>query len=386
MDPWTPEARNAFINHAINTEDHRGQKGPYHFSTFPKVNGNETEDPRRSLVTDALAKTIYKKNPNYRKISLAFYDILFHKLSMNPYTGPYIGNDIILLMKGGNAYAYVTNEKFPEEFPFSDLDIVVYINPYIENEFFAELQKAVKITVLQTLSQFKRLLDHMLFINKPIDGKFMDDETISSFKKDFNDMLDSIEVPEGAEFRSPFESDDIRNFCSRNSFLISNSNKKENSVVRVEVPHFDRCERIPLRKTPLFCSYNQTIDFMRDNTSTSHGHFDLYRIRMNTMYIERDVDGNILKEERVPADFIDVSIASKNDSELVDFWNRGRCLSMYDRYANVWLMVPDIESCIADLYKMLHVFECPEGKKQKRQQKYNKLMQIAAHSLQVSSA
>jgi hypothetical protein len=375
MDPWTPEQRNSFVEFAINSEDNRGQRGPYHFSTFPKVNGNEVEDTRRSLVTEALAKTIYQKNPSYRKISLAFYDTLFHKLSMNPYTGPYMGNDVILLMKGGNAYAYVTQEQFPAEFPFSDLDIVVYINPYIEKESFDEIEKAVRITVLQTLSQYKRLLDHMFFVNRQIEGRLLDEETVESFKFDFQEALNSIDMPDGVSVISPFESDEVRNFCSRNSFLIAN--KKENSVVRVEVPHFDRCERIPLRKTPLFCSYNKTIDFVRDNVSLQ-GHFDLYRIRMNTLFVEKDTEGNVIKEERVPADFIDVSIASKNDAELIDFWNKGRCLSIYDRAANVWLMTPDIQSCISDLYKMLFVYECPEGKKQKRQQKYARLTDIAA--------
>jgi hypothetical protein len=44
-------------------------------------------------------------------------------------------------------------------------------------------------------------------------------------------------------------------------------------------------------------------------------------------------------------------------------------LIIYDKFANVWIMVPDITSCIEDLYKMLNVYECPEGKKMKRQQK-----------------
>lgn len=378
MDPWTPEDRNAFIESAVNSSESRGQKGPYHYSVLPKVSGTEQEDVRRSLVTEALAKTIYKTNPAYRQISLDFYKILYSKLSMNPYTSPYIGNDIVVLMKGGNAYAYVTQEEFPDDFPFSDLDIVVCINPYIEDTMFKKLESAVRVTVLQTISQYKRMLDHMLFLNKPIEGTSLDKQVLDSFKSELDAMMKNISLPTG-EIVSPFRSDAVRNYCSRNSFLIANSTK-ENSVVRVDVPHFDRCERIPLRKTPMFCSYNKTIDFVRDN-NTAQGHFDLYRIRMNTMYVEKNEEGNIIKEERVPADFIDVSIASKNDAELIDFWNKGRCLSIYDRHASVWLITPDIQSCISDLYKMLNVYECPEGKKQKRQQKLNKLMQIAKSAL-----
>jgi hypothetical protein len=263
----------------------------------------------------------------------------------------------------------------PAEFPFSDLDIIIYINPFLDAQTFDSLQATCNIVLLQTLSQYKRTIDHMLFLNRPIEGQLFDAETIAAFKEDLNKNFKNITLPDGAEFVSPFENEEVRNFCSRNSFLLVNSAKKEDSVVKIEVPHFDRCERIPLRKTPLFCSHNKTIDFVRDNAE-SQGHFDLYRLRFNTKYIERDENGAVVVEERVAADFIDVSIASKDDAELLDFWKRGRCLNVFDPYAGVWLMMPDIQSCINDLYKMLYVYECPEGKKQKRLQKYNVLKSI----------
>ena len=382
MDPWTPEDRNAFFNFAVNTNDNRGYRGPYHFSTLPKANGNEQEDIRRCMVTEALASTVYMKNPRFRDLSLGFYKILFQRLAMNAFTGPYMQSDIFILLKGGNAYAFVTEEKFPDDFKFSDLDIVVYINPYLNDESFKKLEKAVKVTVLQTMSQYKRMLDHMLFLNKPIDGSFLDEQTIMEFKQSYTQALKDVTLPDGAEFVSPFASDDVRNYCSRNSFVITNSKAKQDSVVRIEVPHYDKCERIPLRKTPLFCSYNETIDFQRAGDSALNGHFDLYRIRFNNKYVEKNMEtGEVIHEERVPADFIDVSIASKDDAELLDFWNRGRCLCVYDRFAQVWLTVPDIHTCISDLYKMLNIYECPEGKKQKRAQKYNKLREIAAMSM-----
>jgi len=381
MDPWTPEDRVAFVQNAVNSTDTRGYKGPYHFNTFPKVSGNENEDYRRTLLTETIAKTIYEKNPVYRKISLGFYDTLIHKLSMNSYTGPHLGNNIMVLMKGSNAYAYVTAEQFKDDFQFSDMDIVVYINPYLPNEFFAELEKVVKITVLQTLSQYKRTLDHMFFVgkgNKQVDT-MLDEETIVSFKEDYAKALKEIILPDNCEFVSPFDSDEVRNNCSRNSCILTHSKVNEDMIVRVEVPHYDRCERIPLRKTPFFCSYNETIDFSRTSQTedaTLHGHFDLYRIRFNNLYVEKNENGDIINQDRVTADFIDVSIARKNDAELIDFWNKGRCMSVYDRFANVWLMVPDIIACIDDLYKMLNVYECPDGKKAKRQQKYNRLIEI----------
>lgn len=383
MDPWTSEDRNDFIKHAINSDAQKGYKNYYQFSTFPKVNGNEIEDYKKSLITKALAKTIYKTNPIYRTISLEFYNMLVHKIAINPYIGSHLGTNIIVLCKGSNAYAYVTGEKFEEDFPFSDLDIVVYINPNLPDKFFQELETNVKIIVLQTLSQYKRLLDHMFFINnnKAVDSLF-DNATIASFKADYNKILSEIVLPDNAYLVSPFESDEVRNFCSRNSCILTNSNVKENTVVRVEVPHYERCERIPLRKSPMFCSYNETIDFNRDKENNLRGHFDLYRIRFNNKYIEKNDNGEILKVSSITADFIDVSIASKNDAELIDFWNKGICLSIYDKYTNIWLTVPNINSCITDLYKMLTIYECPEGKKQKRMQKMQKLIDIFTTSMQ----
>ena len=378
MDPWTAETRNEFIKFAIGTDEKKGQRGPYHFNTLSKVNGNDAEDYRRVLVTEALAKTIYTKKPAYRRLALGFYYTLSQKLSTNVNTGPYMGADIILMMKGGNAYAFVTEEKFPEDFQFSDLDVNVNINPHLPKDVFNYLERSVRIVVLQTISQYKRVLDHMLFLNRPIDDIILDEQSIAEFKKDYNDALKDIVLPNGAELMSPFESDVVRNYCSRNSFLITNSAVKEDGVMKIELPHFERCERIPLRKTPVFCSYNQTIDFVRDATQDEcQGHFDLYRIRFNNRYIERDPDGCIIKEERVAADFIDVSIASQNDAELLDFWKHGKCLYINEKHSNIWIMVPDIMTCILDLYKMLNVYECPDGKRQKREQKYQRLLKIA---------
>lgn len=388
MDPWTADDRNAFIAAAKNCEEFRGQKGPYYFNVLPKVTGgnNDQEDVRKSMVTEALAKTIYNTNPAFRCISLAFYNILYQKLAMNQFTGPFMNTHIVLLKKGSNAYAYITEERFPEVFSFSDLDIVIYINPFIDNNLFAELDKAVKVTVVQTISQYKRLLDHMLFLDRPIDGVFLSPAIIAEFKDTYNKMLADITLPDDSEILSPFVSNEVRNACSRNSFFITNSEKRLDSVVRVEVPHYDRCDRIPLRKTPLFTSYNETIDFMRtDNPATNMvGQFDLYRIRWNNLYVERDESGNVVHQEKITADFIDVSVAAKNDSELIDFWTRGRFLCLFEKNANIWFNVPDIYSCISDLYKMLNIYECPESKKQKRTQKYNKLVEIAQHVQQIS--
>lgn len=378
-DPWTPEMRDDFIDFAIHTSDDKGTRGHYHFNTYPKLNGTEPEDFRKGLVTEALAKTIYNKNPAYRKLSLNFFQILTQKLYTNPNTAPFMGRDIIPLIKGGNAYAFLTGGMFAEDFQFSDLDIVVYINPS-EPQKFAYLERSVRIVLMQTISQFKRTLDHMLFLNRPIDDAILDQQTINEFKADYNRALEDVVLPDRAMLISPFESDEIRNYCSRNSFMLFDSVGKDSRVVKVETPHFPRSERIPLRKSPIFCSVNQSINFVRDSDtpSASKGHFDLYRLRFNNRYVEMDVEGGIVKEERVAADFIDISIAAMDDSELINFWNYGRCVCIYDTPSNIWLTVPDIRSCISDLHNMLYKFDCPESKRQKRLQKYNLMKSIAA--------
>ena len=368
---WNHDDRNDFIRRAVNSDQVHGHDGPYHFNTYPKSNGLEKEDPRRALATHVLAKTIYETNPMFRKIPLAFYNTLCQKIGQHPILGYHLGKDVVVVMKGGNAYAYATREEFPEDFSFSDLDIVIYINPYMDPEFFKHLEKNTRIVVLQTISQYKRMLDNVLFLNRAAgDDFFLDETVLVEFKETMERNC------EEAGFISPFSSTEVRNKCSRHSFIITNSVADKSRVVMVELPHFDRCERIPLRKTPLFCSFNQTINF--DRTEECRGEFDLYRIRMNILSQEKDDDGNVVKEEKVPCDMIDVTIAAQTDAELIDFWKHGRCLYVYEKHANIWINVPDIQTCIGDLYKMLHVYECPESKREKREKKYKKMMELVA--------
>lgn len=382
FQPWTPSDRLNFINTAINSTDNSGYKDLYRFKTFPKINNNnnDIQDNRKNSLTDCLAKTIYNgENPIYRNLSLGFYDSLIRKFSENPYLNYYLGNEFVVLQKGGNAYAYLTGEN-NDEFTFSDLDIMIYINPYLPLQFFNELKKNIKIIVIQTLSQHKRLLDSMFFTNSSnyVNNHLFDAETINAFKKEYKQNLMDItfnNMPENAEFLSPFESDEIRNLCSRNSCIIANSKVQKDTVVIVDVPHYDKSEKIPLRKSPLFCSINETINFSRDKNNILLGNFDLFRMRFNNLYIET-TDGEITCQEKVTSDFIDISIAEQNDAELLDFWQRGKCLSIYEKYVGIWIMIPDIQSCIDDLYKMLTIYDCPESKKNKRIQKYNKLLEF----------
>lgn len=378
MDHWTPKDRDDFVARAVESKDMKGTCGPYYFNVYPQAVINEQEDKRKTVLTETIAKTIYSGRPEYRKISLKFYEILMHKLSTHFATGPFMYNNLCVLLKGGNAYTYLVNPEDLENFPYSDLDVVIYINPLLEDEVFEYISYNARIIVLQTISQYKRMLDHMFFINKPIDNQFLCQEEIDQFKADFNEAIRAIPCEPNQVIMSPFESDEVRNSCSRYSFMLTHSKAQEDKVVRVELPHFDKCERIPMRKTPLFCSYNETISFKRDDAELD-GHFDLYRIRWNCLFVERNDSGEgpLVKDHKITADFIDVAIASKDDAELIDFWKNGKFMSILDKNVMIWLNVPTIDTCVEDLYKMLHVYRCPEGKRAKRQLKYDILKRIA---------
>lgn len=376
MDPWTPERRNAFIDRAVNSEELHGEEKPYHFNVLPKMESAlEVEDAKRGQVTEVLANVLFE-NPEYRKLSLQFYELLTRKMMGHPMLCYHMTSNIVVLIKGSIAHAYLmTPEKYRESFNFSDLDISVCINPTLDIDIFNDIKSQVEIVVKQSISQFKRTLDHMLFLNKQIDTAFISNDVITEFKEKYTIALEDVTVDDDHQYASPFESDSVRNDCSRTSFLIVNSKAHENSVVRIEVPHFDKCERIPLRKTPLFCSFNETINFVRDGIEKM-GKFNLYRLRMNNVFVTFDKEGKLEKKEKVACDFIDVSVPDIEDAELINFWNNGRCINVYDKFANMWMLIPDIDTCISELERILTEYECPENKKMKRENKLNCLKKL----------
>ena len=383
MDPWTSEQRNKFIADAQKSDKKHGWSGPYHFSVFPrnegrKANASDLEDSRKQNVTNAIAKTIFNDNPKFRLISLKFYELLGMKIRQHQYLYFYV-NEIAMLMKGSTAYAFLLNNKYPEDFPFSDTDIVLYINPMCPPDTFNKIKENLTILVVQTISQYKRTLDHMLFLENKMSNTiehFLTSQEVCEFKEAF--MKNITAISSEHVFSSPFENDAVRNTCSRNSFMIIDSVEQDNSVVKVEVPHYDKCERIPLRKTPIFSSYNSTISFSRivKDEVDNNGDFDLHRLRWNCLSITKKGLDDEVKEERIPADFIDISIPSQNDSELLDFWHHGNYTRYLEKSVGIWIDLPDLETCVNDLHKMLYVYDCPEHKRMKRIERYEKLKAI----------
>lgn len=371
MDHWTPDMRNAFIDEAINSDKQRGTKGPYGFKVFPKVEdvSNHEEDPRRASVTDVMSSTLYM--PKYKKIVMRVYMDLCHKLATHTYIGHEFNRNFVVMLKGGNAHIYLAEMYRIKDdvFKSSDTDICVAINPFLPVDMFDYIKQQVEIVGKQVFSQYKRSLDHQLFLHRPLENDMMDSGVIADFMSDFNKNLSNLSGSyDNTIFSSPFESDEMRNKCSRNSFLIVNSKGREDSVVRVEVPHFERCERIPLRKTPLFCSFNETIDFKRDGIEKV-GKFNLYRLKLNVLAQTFDQEGEIDKEDRIPADLVDMSVPDITDAELINFWMHGRSLNVFDKDIGVWVSIPDIITVISELKRILEEYESCDSKKEKRMRK-----------------
>ena len=384
---WTPEMRDTFVSRAVNSEEERGNQNGYWYNVMPKNQVPDEENPKKAAVTKALMNTILE-NPEYRIFALKIYDILMKKVMSNPFTRFHYNTNFVVQLKGGSSYMYLIG-KADETFPYSDMDIVIYINPHLQSDVFNAIKDTLGTVVQQTISQYKRSIDFMFFsnrekmsqdkIDKQSNEQFVSDELIASFKEDYNEALSKISTDDGT-FVSPFERNEFRNASSKQSFVIENSIAKKDSVVRIELPHFEMCERIPMRKTPLFCSVNRSIRFNRladPGKGKLVGAFDLFRIRFNNLYIFKNEEDGKTYRESATADFIDISIAHQDDAELYDFWENGRMVLINDAVSNIWIVIPDIQTMLRDLYKMIHVYDCPEAKKDKRVKRYEALLEIS---------
>lgn len=381
----TGQDRQTMITKAQNTTTkNRGVTSwPFMFSVFRKSsNMNKPLTPHKFGLTSSLANVIYTKNPRNRYVSLGFYYSLLERISMHPVLQEHIGETIIVILKGSNAYAYLTN--FDTRFPFSDLDVAIYINPDMSVPKFDFLRKTLHKVVLQVISMYKQRLDDMFVFNKGRDrGHYMNQYEIDTFKMDFGVELKSKFTDVICPFDDTYAS-------SRHSFIMTNSIARSDSIVKVEVPHFEGCETIPLRKSPFVCSVNETIDFSRDGSGAMKGSFTLYRIKLICLI---GLDSNSEKHRNgstASADFIDLTISAQDDAELLAYWKTRHCyVRIRDPFTNVWpwcfgvktmfLDMPDIHACIMDLEKMLNVYECPEEKRLKRQDRLVSLQKFTEY-------
>jgi hypothetical protein len=340
------------------------------YKKMPKIHDMDVFDIKKSMISDVLANVLYADGSIYRAVPFHFYEKLCTRLASDRNTMDHFNKNIIPLVKGNMSYSILTEEKYPDIFKHSDFDIVICINPNLPDTDFNYLQHSVHIIMNQVVSQYKRTLDHMFFGKRlEIDNSFMCDEDIEGFKKSYETMIDEVNKKKelNGKFISPFvENHEQRNFCSKFSFIITDT-VKEDKVVMCEIPHFAQCDRIPLKKTPLYVSYNDSIDFNRakEDGESIVGSFDLYRIKINHMFISfSSNDEENMK--KVSADFIDISIPKKTDAELINFFKNNKALVMCEKITNVWVYVPDLLYSIKEIERMINLYKSQEDKVAKR--------------------
>jgi len=371
MQFYTSEQRDEFIESATNSKDMRGDMGVYNFRVIPIVKGQTTteEDPLKNNATIALASLTL--NPKFRKLTLSFVTVLEHFIGNDLYLKNHL-NDIKLILKGGTAYALAIEPNSHPDLPFSDLDIAVNINPNLPKDVFTNIYTEVRRVIFRALSHHKKLIDTGIALPPAVWEEYKEAH---------------VEKMKESGFISPFLSTRVRNDCSRHSFILVKSREHDEKIVNIEVPHFKYCHTIPLRKSPIFCSHNNTINFGGRS-------FELFRMRQVVMREEMRADGGIkmklvvedddVKVQlyprmrrnmfRVTLDFIDVTVPNQHDPELRDFWERGHVVERkLDAPTGLTIPLPPITSCMHDLEMMLNVYECPKGKRGKREKKLEAL-------------
>lgn len=411
---WTPIERDEWINHATSATTDRGVRKGYMFNTMVKQvdHAVDTEDPTRSFATSSLAKAVYGQHPLVKRLSLCFYKSVMQKIHQNSFLRlMYNRYNFIVVVKGSNAYKMLLR-RVQHDMEHSDLDIIIFVNPTLEDALFGQIHSSLVVLVSQVMSRYKKDLDSTLFAKgDAVEESILKKEFVSAFKTTYTQLVSAFEDEQHGKLVSPFESDEIRNACSKRSFVILNSSAKDDNVVRVEIPHMDKCEFIPLKKTPLVMSYNKTIRFDRDIEGKYTAAFELLRLRLNNVYQPPTQDVDTSEEETceletksvdddiasttsgvssnqktplkrvkvIPADFIDVSIPLKNDAELIDFWSTGgarRCYEIFDKFVGANIMIPNVNECIRDLSNILNVYTNSHMKTDKRQKRLELFKQL----------
>lgn len=387
---WTHDDREAWVYDAIHCPIGHGMFAGYKYMSFPLEMDGYVEDEKRAFATSCLADVVMNDNPVFRKLSLGFYHALLQKIYDNSFLMMnYMNRNFVVLVKGSNGYKLLLGE-VPEVkgMEHSDLDITILINPFLPGDLFGKIKDSMTICVSQVMSRYKRDLDNTLFSNNGGGGILSADE-VKAFKDAYAEALCDKEF-NGGFMVSPFADDLTRNECSKRSFIIRHSRVEEKQVVRVDVPHLNKCERIPLKKSPFVVSHNNTITFKRDKSGQYHGEFDLIRLRLNNMFMSNqgmhhdDAEFQV-RHKIIPADFIDVSIPSQQDAQLLDFWMHGgifKCVSVVDPCTRITVVVPNLDECIRDLHDMLYVYDNNQIKVEKRKERLDMFLKMREDSLE----
>jgi len=364
--------------------------------------GVQEINPMRQHMTDCLGEAIYDlQHPECAQLGLAFYKALFNNFAR--FYGP---GQVVVRLKGGNAAAFMMGVRYnnptmlkADGFTFGDLDIDVLINPTMSKPEFDRVSATVKTVIGQTLAVHKRKMDKAFF--KPSS----DAEAYSFFATDelkwnFAERLCS-KVATVAGAHCSMTSDVRRNQSSNVSYLITRSDNDSVAEpgtkrrLKIEQPHLDRAERVPLKFSPLYVTVNDTINCTRTDvvdgaeveTKVS---FTLSRMKLSNLVVRPEATGRVrvylevggaddrisvqivVPYEKVSADFIDVWVGNQDDGELIDFERRGGFRGELTHMAHVFnvpVIMPTLAELRREYSRLLHVYDCPESKRERRERK-----------------
>jgi hypothetical protein len=345
-----PEQRRE-LHTAATTSTEKGSLHKCRWFLFPKVEGPH-EVPEKNIVAAQSMGTMMFENSGFAKLSLHIYKILYYKLR-----GFYNATEVAVMIKGSSALAlyFSQMDDYRNSFPFSDIDLSVIVNPMHSN--YDEVFKHVKVIVGQVFAKHKQYMDRVFFKTQRAS-----DVTPPDF--DIFEFIDThIMMCENINMVSPFVDDDVRNACSYPSFSIVKHSVRDDVVVKINEPHFDNAEFIPLDKTPIFCSMNDTLD-----------NIVLYRMKWNFMDTEA---------HHKSIDFIDCIIPRKDSTETQDFYNNGGfdnsgITIIINRY-NTNITIPSLQVLCEDLRKCIYEYDCPESKREIREKRYKILQDYLKH-------
>lgn len=375
--------------------------------------------------TQCLSELLYEKDYGvFEGLTLSFYTMVMERIESTSYLRICRDRgDLKVILKGSNAQNVMLKRIIathdvdlsgfsPDVLKMSDLDIVVLIRYTLPEAVFQQIQKSMHVLLTQCLSLHKKNIDQVFFMNRPTNDQsaslyakcrdklgFANDAMVDYFRACHESMMEK-------HFGSPsiFTDSFTRNGCSRNSFVICKD--EDGDTLKKEIPSFERCEKLPLKRTPLFCSFNDTPYVeSQDPMHPYTRNFDLYRLKLNqqvrvpvenaTPRIKVELnaldieegDGVALtlseqpvtKRQYVSAEFIDVTVLRQNDTELKEMWDMDTFEEvpiLHPTHAPTIVTVPNLASCMRDTENVLRVYESPDWKKAKREEKLAFMRQI----------
>ncbi|NBU80011.1 MAG: hypothetical protein EBS50_13240, partial [Sphingomonadaceae bacterium] len=298
-----------------------------------------------------------RANGRFASLGLACFHNLYRKLS---WYGP---EYVRVVLKGNTAISLQRTN-----FAFSDIDIGVYINPKMDKTSFDKIYNDVKIVCGQVIAKHKQMIDRTFF--RPREGG----ETL--LNEENNQIFQDMHIKAMSEIgvTSCFLE---RNKSSNNSIYITKSDIPD-KVVRINMPHYEHAEKIPLDFSPISCSINDTIRNVSDDKITD---FSLFRIKWGNIVHDDESDESSesshasasSKSKRLVNDFIDITVMKQDDSGLLDFWSRnGFCArSPLTCLVAKWgwkVTCTSMNECIHDLHKSLLFYDMPIEKKERKQE------------------